>query len=45
MKKLHLDMVIGETTSEEENDKEHFSGGYFFMNFYTIKVYSFFVYF
>ncbi|CAG8446900.1 16819_t:CDS:2 [Acaulospora morrowiae] len=23
--KLHLDMVIGETTSEEENDKEHFS--------------------
>lgn len=29
MKKLHLDMVIGETTSEEENDKEHFSGEYF----------------
>ncbi|CAG8486161.1 8122_t:CDS:2 [Diversispora eburnea] len=23
--KLHLDMIIGETTSEEENDKEHFS--------------------
>ena len=30
MKKLHLDMIIGETTNEEENDREHFSGKIFF---------------
>ena len=42
MKKLHLDMIIGETTNEEENDREHFSGKIFFLiHCYIVK----FIYF